>query len=199
MSRQSGHIHFLLGNGEVFTACDAVKAGVSHQSMLYHCKAGHLVRLAHGVYVSSEKQMSDQLALSVLQRKGTEFVVCLASALRLHGLTTQNPQALWVALPQGARRPSVSFPLEAVHLGKETYDVHVQEFSENGRRLKLYSPARTVADCFRFRNRIGLDVALEALKDGWRKRAFTMDELYEAANVCRVWRVMSPYAEMMVQ
>ncbi len=197
--KPSDHIHFLC-SGEVFTACDAVKAGVmSHQAMLYHCKAGHLIRLAHGVYVASDKQMSDQLALSVLQHKGTEFVVCLASALRFHGLTTQNPQALWIALPQGARRPSVNFPLEAVHLGKETYGACVQVLPVEGKNLKVYTPARTVADCFRFRNRVGLDVALEALKDGWRKRAFTMDELYETASACRVWRVMSPYVEMMVQ
>jgi predicted transcriptional regulator of viral defense system len=123
-------------------------------------------------------------------------VICLLSALRFHNLTTQAPREVWVAIGHKAWAPRISLPLirfarmsgPALHFG-------IREYRVSGVTLRVFNPAKTVADCFKFRNKIGLDVAIEALKEARRLRKASMDELWAAAKVCRVARVIRPYLE----
>ena len=125
-------------------------------------------------------------------------MVCLLSALRFHELTTQAPHQIWLALDRKARRPRVDLPLRVVRFSGEPfsigYDVHVLEQVP----VKIYAPAKTVADCFRYRNKIGLDLAIDALKDCLHKKMGTVDEVWKYAKICRVSNVMRPYLEAIV-
>ena len=106
---------------------------------------------------------------------------------------------LWIALPKDAKKPrTAEVPVRAVWMGNESYRYGVKRVCSGGVSFKVFTAAKTVADLFKFRNKYGLDIALEALRDGWRKRLFTMDELREAAKVCRMVRIMSPYLEGML-
>jgi predicted transcriptional regulator of viral defense system len=122
--------------------------------------------------------------------------VCLLSALRFHGLTTQAPFEVWLALDRKARAPRGGSPsLRIVRMSGRALTTGVAEHRVEGVPVRVFNPAKTVADCFKYRNKIGLDVALEALRDAWRQRRVTMDELWRYAQVCRVSTVMRPYLE----
>ncbi len=111
-------------------------------------------------------------------------------------MTTQAPFEVWLAIAANARRPKVlNPPLRIVRFSGQALTEDIEEHKIQGVTVKVYSPAKTVADCFKYRNKIGLDVALEALRDCWRKRKATMDQLYRAAQICRVGRVIRPYLE----
>ena len=163
----------------------------------YYLKRGDIVRLARGVYAGSKAHDDNEYGeFEILSECGYEFTVSLFSALKVHGFTTSNPIETWIALPQKAKKPSkVDFPLRVVWLGEESYNFGVRTIRFGDGEFKVYSPAKTVADLFKFRNKFGIDTAIEALKEGWQKRLFTADELYRAAKVCRVARVIEPYSE----
>jgi predicted transcriptional regulator of viral defense system len=125
--------------------------------------------------------------------------VCLLSALQFHDFTTQTSREVWMALPSKAWRPrNPGLPLRFVVLSGPALDSGIQERKIHGVAVRVYSPAKTVADCFKFRNKVGMDVALEALREGGRARLFHMEELTTAAKACRVWRIMRPYMELLV-
>jgi predicted transcriptional regulator of viral defense system len=123
-------------------------------------------------------------------------VICLLSALRFHGLTTQAPHQIRIAIGHKARRPRADHPpMRIAHFSGQALSYGVEENRLEGVTVRFFGPAKTVADCFKYRNKIGLDVAREALRDCYRRRKATMDELFAAAKVCRVTRVMQPYLE----
>ena len=123
-------------------------------------------------------------------------VVCLASALQFNGITTQMPRQVWLALGKSARRPNApGLPIRVVHVSGSALTEGVEEHDVEGVPIKVYSPAKTVADCFKFRNQIGLDVALEALRDCRREHKCSYDDLWHYAKVCRQTKVMRPYLE----
>jgi predicted transcriptional regulator of viral defense system len=122
--------------------------------------------------------------------------VCLLSALRYHDLTTQAPFEVWMAIGAKAWQPRVDYPpLRIVRFSGESLEYGVEEHTVDRVAVRIYSPAKTIADCFKFRNKIGLDVALEALRDAWSKRVVTMDDLWRAAAATRMKNVMRPYLE----
>jgi predicted transcriptional regulator of viral defense system len=123
-------------------------------------------------------------------------VFCLLSALSFHEITTQSSASVWIALPQGARRPAISSPsLRVVRLSGASLTEGIENHKVEGVPIRVYSAAKTVADCFKFRNKIGLDVAIEALKDSLRQKKATVNEIYHYAKVCRVSNVIRPYME----
>lgn len=118
------------------------------------------------------------------------------AGLRLHELTTQLPHKVWLAIDEKARKPRVSSPpIHVVRFSGTARTFGVEQRSIEGVPVKLYDPAKTVADCFKYRNKISLDVALEALRGCWRRRKATMPQFHQAAKVCRVAGVMQPYIE----
>jgi predicted transcriptional regulator of viral defense system len=162
-------------------------------------RRGLLDRVARGVYAWPEAEVTEHHSLAEASRQVPRGVVCLLSALRFHGLTTQSPHEVWLALPPKAWSPRVKYPrLRIMRFSGKALTDMAEEHTVDGVQVKVYGPAKTVADCFKFRNKVGLDVALEALRDCWRARRATMDELWAAARVCRMANVMRPYLESLV-
>ncbi len=196
MQSHAEKIEKLLSMPRAFSAREATAYGIPHAILSYNCKRGKITRVGRGLYASTRLQPTSYPDLAQLAAKQTDFVVCLLSALRIHEFTTQLPTSLWIAVRQGARMPSIApWPLSCIHLNKTPYEYGIEEHEIDGLKIKVYSAAKTVADCFKFRNKIGLDVALEALREGVRLKLFTIAELDAAAEVCRVSNVMRPYME----
>ena len=160
------------------------------------CERGLLDRVGRGLYVVPDADVSEHHTLAEAGKRVPHGVVCLLSALRFHGLTTQSPSEVWLAIANKAWRPQVDYPpLRFVRFSERTLEAGVEEHSIEGVLVRIYNPAKTVADCFKYRNKIGLDVALEALRDCRRQRRCTNDELWRYAKICRVANVMRPYME----
>jgi predicted transcriptional regulator of viral defense system len=126
-----------------------------------------------------------------------EAILCLLSALAFHELTTQSPASVWIALGKGARKPAILSPSLRLARLTETslFSEGVEEHTVEGVPVRVYSAAKTVADCFKFRNKIGLDIAIEALKECLRQRKATINDIYRYAKICRVSNVIRPYME----
>jgi predicted transcriptional regulator of viral defense system len=153
-------------------------------------------RSGRGLYILADANVTEQHSIAEAAKKVPAGVVCLLSALRLHGLTTQAPFEVWMAIDFKAWKPRIDYPpMRIVRFSGKALSEGVQMRKIEGVEVRLYSPAKTVADCFKYRNKIGLDVALEALRDCRRKRKATIDEIWSAAKVCRVAKVMQPYME----
>lgn len=160
---------------------------------------GVLEKVGRGLYMLSGADVSEMHSLVEAARRVPRGVICLLSALRFHDLTTQNPYQVWIAIDVAARAPQPdSIPLRVVRFSGASLSSFIEEHIIEGVPVRVYSPAKTVADCFKFRNKIGLDVAIEALKDCWRQRRATVDEIWEAAKVCRVTSIIRPYLEAVV-
>lgn len=157
---------------------------------------GILDRPARGLYVLVGAEPSEHRTIVEACKRVPNGVVCLLTALRMHDLTTQSPFEIWMAIDEKARRPKIDdLPLRIVRLSGKSLTFGVQHRTIEGVRVAVYSPAKTVADCFKYRNKIGLDVALEALRDCRQQKKATNDEIWEAAKVCRMSNVMRPYLE----
>ena len=158
--------------------------------------AGLLDRVGRGLYRLPGHPISEHEGLMVVATKAPQAVFCLLTALQFHGLTTQLPRQVWIAMPRGSHSPRIDYPpIRMVQMAGSAHLAGVEEHLCNGVKVRIYSPAKTVVDCFKHRNKIGLDVALEALKDAWRTRKASADDLWRYAQDCRVATVMRPYME----
>ncbi len=158
-------------------------------------RSGALVRVGRGLYSLADGSPTADRTVVEAARRVPRGIICLLSALRIHGLTTQMPPAVWIAIDVKARRPlAAGPPLEIIRMSGPALTSGIEERTLEGVRVRVYGPAKTVADCFKFRNKIGLDVAIEALRD-YRRRRGSVDELLRYAEICRVTRVIRPYLE----
>ena len=188
----------LLHEKGVVRAHELAQLGVAGETLQQLLRKGVIVRISRGLYALPDRALNEHDQLAQLAIKYPLMVFCLLTALQIHGLTTQAPHEVWVAMSPNARAPQVSYPpLRIVRLSDP--GMQVVTISLDGVvRIPVTSVAKTVADCFKFRNKIGLDIALEALRDAWRQKKVTMDELWESAQLCRVANVMRPYLESLV-
>jgi len=162
-------------------------------------KQGKLEKVGRGMYASQDAELSEHQTVVQAALRVPHGIVCLLSALRFHDLTTQSPFEIWMAIDVKARAPKEDIiPLRIVRFSGKALTSGVEIYTIEGVNVKVYKPAKTVADCFKYRNKIGLDVAIEALRDCWRKKLATSDELWHYAKICRVARVMRPYLESVV-
>lgn len=162
-------------------------------------REGAVQRVDRGLYVPAAPDATEHHSLVQACARVPSGVVCLLSALRFHGLTTQLPFAIWMAIEEKAWQPRVEFPpLRFVRFSGAAWTHGVERHVVEGVTLRVYSAAKTVADCFKYRNKIGIDVAVEALRETWRQRRATMDEIWRAAAACRVARVITPYLHSLV-
>ena len=158
--------------------------------------AGLLVRRSRGVYTVTEYEPTEHTDLAAAAKRVPNAIICLLSALRFHELTTQNPFEIWIMIGQTAWRPQIEHPAVRVIRASgdalaEGVDIHEIE----GVEVRITAPAKTVADCFKYRSKVGTDVAVEALRDCWRQRKATMDEICRFAKIDRVANIMRPYME----
>lgn len=175
---------------------DLQKQGLHPEHLRRLVAEGRIVRVARGVYASADAEPTGNHSLAQAAKQVPHGVICLLSALRFHEVGTQSPFQVWIALDRRARKPQVRRPLlRVVRLSGAALTEGVEEHTIEGVSVSVYSVAKTVADCFKYRNKIGLDVALEALRDGLRERRFSRDDLWEYAKICRVTTVIRPYLE----
>lgn len=178
------------------TAHELSKAGIHRQILSRLVASGDLERIARGLYRLPQQSVTEHHGLAIAAAAAPNGVVCLLSALQYHDIGTQLPSEIWIAIDRRARRPALRYPpLHVVRYSGRALTAGVERHTIEGRTVKVYNVAKTLADCFKYRNKIGLDVALEALREAWRARRITMDELDRYAKICRVERVMRPYLE----
>ena len=181
---------------KLLRARDVAALGLSTIALTRLVESGELERVARGLYAVPGMATSEHRSLAEVATRVSKGVVCLLSALRFHDIGTQAPFEVWVAIPNNLAAPRIDSPaIRVVRMSDTALGEGVQRVRIDGVAVPLFNPARTVVDCFRFRNKIGLDVALEALRDGWGKRKFTLEDLGDHATRQRVANVMRPYIE----
>ncbi len=175
---------------------DLARYGIHRAQLARLVESGEVVRFARGVYVLADHEFSADAAAAIVATRVPTAVICLLTALRLHDLTTQQPHEVWIALPEKARRPALDYPrLRVARFSGEALTEGIERRRIEGVEVRLYSAAKTVADCFRYRNKIGIDVAVEALRDYTRRHRGGAHDLAHFARICRVTRVMQPYLD----
>lgn len=159
---------------------------------------GVLLKVGHGLYTLADREPSGSFSLAQAAARVPDGVVCLVSALEFHGFTTQVGYQVWLAI--GDKRPIkvTDVPVRIVRMSGRSFSEGIAEHDNGGQVIRVYSAAKTIADCFKFRRAVGLDVALEALREGWRARKFTVDELMKHARTNRVEKLMTPYVEAVI-
>lgn len=181
------------------TRQEVIAAGIHTQTLSRLVRSGDLERVGRGLYRLPETPITENHGFALVAAAVPKGVICLLSALRFHTIGTQLPPEVWIALDRRSRRPSIEYPrLRVVRFGGAALTEGIETHRIEGETVRVYCPAKTVADCFKYRNKVGLDVALEALREAWRERRFTMDEIHRYARFCRVEHVMRPYLEALV-
>jgi predicted transcriptional regulator of viral defense system len=175
---------------------DLQRIGAARVVLTRMTASGQLEKVGRGLYRLPGANASEHETLTAVATKVPQAVFCLLTALQFHGLTTQLPRQVWIAMPRGSHVPKLDYPpVKMVQFTGEAYTEGVEIFERDQVSLRVYGVAKTVADCFKHRNKIGLDVALEALRDARSQKKVSADDLWRFAKVCRVANVMRPYLE----
>ena len=196
MKTQSQNLLDLAATQGLIRARDLDPLGIPRVTLTRAVRRGELERVGRGLYGLPGRIVSAQGTLAEVARKVPRGVVCLLSALRFYELTTQSPFEIWLAIENKAVKPKLDYPpLRIVRFSGVAFTEGVEEHIVDGVTVRVTSVAKTVADCFKYRNKIGLDVALEALREAWDEKRMTGDEIWHYAKICRVSNVMRPYLE----
>jgi len=196
MTSTEQRIQTLLRRAGTARSRELVASGMTRSQLSRMVAAGQLVRVARGLYAMPDYQGGEHSALVAVAKRAPGVVFCLLTALRIHDLTTQAPFEVWIAIGNKAHPPRLDYPpLRTVRFSEAALAAGVETQQVDGAEVRVTSVAKTVADCFKFRNKIGLDVALEALREARRTRKASADELWRYARINRVTNVMRPYLE----
>jgi len=181
-------------------ARDIADYGIHTSTLTRMTRSGVLERVGPGRYRLAKRQaLTEHDDLVAASAAVPRSVVCLISALRFHDVGTQLPHEVWIAVQRGTRVPHlITPPLRVVNISPAIFDMDIEQHRIKRQVVRVYSLTRTIADCFRFRNKVGLDVALEALTEAWRSKGLKLDELNWIAKKLHVQRVMQPYLEAVV-
>jgi predicted transcriptional regulator of viral defense system len=186
----------LLQDTAVLRPRDLAARGIPPRYAARLAERGLLERIERGLYTLADGDLHASQTLAEVSRRMPHAIICLLSALRFHDLTTQAPFEVWVLVDDHAYVPRTTrLPVRVTYASGAALTEGVEEHRILGVPVRVTTPAKTVADCFKYRSKVGLDVALEALRETWRERRATMDELWRDAQICRVARVMRPYLE----
>jgi predicted transcriptional regulator of viral defense system len=184
------------GIGAFFRPRDVLPLGVSYHKIQRLVAEGHAEKAGPGLYRLSDVEATETETIAMVASAVPRAIVCLLSALRVHEIGTQSPRQVWLAIDRKARKPRrLPAAVSIVRFSKQMLTYGVVTRSMQGVRVQVTTPARTVVDCFRYRNKIGLDVAMEALRDAVRSRKALVSEIDRAAEVCRIRTVIGPYLE----
>jgi predicted transcriptional regulator of viral defense system len=180
----------------VLRAADLEQRGIPRRRLYALLQKGKVVRQARGVYAASNHARTADHTLAQVAKRVPSGVICLLTALRFHQMTTQLPAEVWIALPEKARKPRLDHPrLRVVRFSGAALTEGIETHRIEGVAVPVFSAAKTVADCFKYRNKVGIDVAVEALRDFSRRHRGGATELARFARICRVTRVMQPYLD----
>jgi len=190
----------LAQSGKLLRVKDLTAAGIHPEHLRRLYQRGVLERSGRGVYRLAGAEFSGNLSLAEVAKRVPHGVFCLLTALRFHEIGTQNPADIWLAVERRARSPQIGQPQARIfRFSGKAFSEGIEEHLIEGVPVRVYCAAKTVADCFKYRNKVGLEVALEAARDCWRSRKATTDDLVRYAKVCRVANVMRPYLEAIVE
>jgi predicted transcriptional regulator of viral defense system len=185
-------------NGVIRTA-DVIKAGIHPRNLYALCNEGSLERISRGVFrLSALPPISNPDLVTVFSRV-PRAVVCLISALSFHRITTQIPHQISIALEKGAETPRISYPPISVHrFQTAAFKAGIENHKIDTINIRVYSPEKTLADCFKFRHKVGMDVVIEALRLYKTRKPFKVDDILKYARICRVKKIMMPYLEAII-
>jgi hypothetical protein len=196
---QTSYREIFAGNNGILRASTAVSLGMPRHVLYQMAKSGELVRESQGIYRLKESDPPGNPDLVQISLRVPRAVICLVSALYFHDLTTQIPHQVYFALPRDVKTPKVQHPpIRVFHFSESSYKTGVEEHILDGITVKIYGREKTIADCFKFRERIGIDIALEGLKDYLKQPRPDVSLLMKYAKVNRVEKVMRPYLEAML-
>lgn len=183
----------------VIRAHEIRTAGIHPEYLRRLCKSGHLIRTGRGLYVLADGDFTEHHGLAEASKRVPHGIICLLSSLNYHEIGTQNPHEVWMAIDRAMRTPKVDYPpVRIFRFSGPSLKEGIVEKMIEGVPVRVYNTAKTVADCFKYRNKVGIDVAIEALKECWHSRRCTIDELVHYAQICRVQKIMQPYMEAIV-
>lgn len=189
----------LARQSQLLRARDLAEHGLPTMALSRLVATGKLERVARGIYSLPGSPLSEHRSLAEVALRVPQGIVCLLSALRVHDIGTQAPFEVWIAIPSNSPTPQLDQPaLRAIRMSGRALSEGVDSIQIDGVEVRVFNAAKTIADCFKFRNKIGLDVALEALRDGWTQRKVTVDALWHYATINRVSNVMRPYLESVI-
>ncbi len=200
MSKNSPENQVLeLAQQGLLRVCDLTSRGLHPEYLRRLYQKGLVRREGRGLYIAANAEISVHYGLAQVAKRIPHGVICLLSALSFHEIGTQLPHQVWIAIDRRAAKPKIQFPpLRVMRFSGAALTEGIETYQIEGVPVQIFNPAKTVADCFKYRNKIGLDIALEALKECIRDRRTTMDDLWHFAQVCRMTNVMRPYMEAMV-
>ncbi len=189
------HILEIINEQRIIRPRDLAARGIAREHLSRLLRRGVLTRAARGIYALAGATVTEHYGLAVVGKQAPSAAVCLLSALQFHGLTTQQPHEVWIAVGVKARKPSISWPaVRVVRFSGAALTEGIESHQIEGVPVRIYGIAKTVADCFKYRRKVGVDVAIEALRDALRKRV-SMDTIYRFAKICRVANVIRPYLD----
>lgn len=196
MNHGQPELHALFRKVGTLRSKDLVEAGFSRVSISRLVEAGELMRLSHGLYALADHQLTELGALAVVAKRVPNALFCLLTALRVHELTSQAPFEVWIAIESKAHSPRLDYPpLRVVRFSSKSIEEGVEEFKADGLTMRVTTVAKTVVDCFKFRSLVGLDVAIEALREARKTKRATAEDLWRFAKLNRVTNVIRPYLE----
>lgn len=199
MSKAEQQILKIAGKKGMVCSADLVSQKIPREYLSRMVNKGLLQRIARGIYCLPDANITEHHDLALVSALVPNSVITLLSALAFHNVGTQNPHKVWVAVKAKAYTPKFDYPPVRYHYySGAAFERGVETHRIEGIDIKVYSVAKTVVDCFRLRNKVGLDVALEALKEGWQAKRFTADELMRLAEECRIASIIQPHFEMLV-
>ena len=189
-------IEIIRGNGGMIRTADAIRIGIHPRTLYQLHDNGVVERISRGVYRLAELPAISNPDLITVASRIPNAVICLISALSYHDLTTQIPHVVSIAIQRDSRNPRIDYPPISVHqFSAESYAAGIDEHEIDGVLVKIYSPEKTIADCFKFRNKIGMEVVLESFKNYRTRQHFNLEKLFAYAKICRVKNIMTPYLE----
>jgi predicted transcriptional regulator of viral defense system len=189
----------MIKNKGVLRPKELEEAGVSRMILSRMYKKKLIEKLGRGLYCLPDSLYSAHVSLAEVSKRVSSAVISLLSALSYHEITTQLPHSVWITLPKSSWTPRIeNLTLECTYVSGEAYSYGIEEHDISGVIVKIYSPARTVADCFKFRSKVGIDVAVEALKDVINQNKASVNDIVEASMICKVWKIVKPYLEAII-
>lgn len=196
MAANEEKVFKLVRKAGVFRPRELEPHGIPRTALSRLEKQGRVRRISRGLYEAVDQEPTEHIDLMEVCKRAPRATVCLISALNFHGMTTQMPYEVWLAVDVQAHQPRIRRPpVRIVRFSGEALRYGVETHTLRGVPVRVTSPAKTVADCFKFRNKVGADVAIEALREFVRRRKGKRDDLWRAAEVCRVTNIMRPYLE----
>ena len=187
----------LFGKQSVIRSHELEQYGIPRVEITRLCRRGVIQRVGRGLYRLTNAEITEHQTLAEVSKAVPNGVICLLSALRFHNLTTQAPFEVWMAIDVRAHLPKTNLPVKIVRFSGPALNEGLEHHLVDGVPVKVYNLAKTVADCFKYRNKIGLDVAMEALRECRKNDRCSMNDLWHYAKVCRVSNVIRPYLEAM--